>query len=385
MTMAIDRRRFLGSSAGLVAGLAVPARALGQALPSGPTASAAGEQLFASACKDAQGRFSAVIFDAVSGREVARVVLPERGHDLTQRPTDRSSAGSPEVVAFARRPGNFAVVFGRDAARPPLWFTSRPDRYFYGHGVFSSDGRLLYTTENDFEAGVGTIGVRDADNGYKQIGEFASGGVGPHDLALLADGRTLVVANGGIRTHPETPRLELNLDTMQPSLAYVDTATGDLLESHTLPAELHRLSIRHLAVGSKDAVIFGCQFNGSKSETQHTVGRHARGHPLELLALPDGIDLSIRNYVASVAVDKAGERAVIAAPRGGLAVVIDVATGRFVSRHDFANVFGAAPCRDGAGFLLSSGDGQMATLDGKPVPGAATLARAWDNHLVALS
>ena len=388
MTMGIDRRRFLGAGAGLAAGLVLPARALGQALPA--VVGAAEGALFAAACKDAQGQFAAVIFDADTGRDVARVALPARGHDIAQRPDSQRPdsdgvRGMREVVAFARRPGNFAVVFGPDPARQPLWFTSRADRYFYGHGVFSGDGRLLYTTENDFEAGVGTIGVRDATAGYKQIGELGSGGIGPHDLALLADGQTLVVANGGIKTHPDTPRLELNLATMQPSLAYIDTRTGDLLERHELPAALHQLSIRHLAVGANATVLFGCQFNGPGWQTQNIVGRHRRGQPIELLALPDDVTLAMRNYVASLCVDPTGETAVIAAPRGGLAVVVDVRSGRYLARHAMPNVFGVAARRDGSGFLMSSGNGQLAALTGEPLPQTQALARAWDNHLVALS
>jgi hypothetical protein len=38
---------------------------------------------------------------------------------------------------------------------------------------------------------------------YKQIGEFEAHGMEPHDIALLSDGRTMVIANGGIRTHPD--------------------------------------------------------------------------------------------------------------------------------------------------------------------------------------
>ena len=51
------------------------------------------------------------------------------------------------------------------------------------------------------------IGVRDAQDGYRQIGELPSDGIGPHEATLMPDGKTLVVANGGIRTHPgQRPR-----------------------------------------------------------------------------------------------------------------------------------------------------------------------------------
>ncbi len=361
----------------------LPAAAVAEALPAG-VAQQRGE-LFAAACMDMNGRFAAVVFDAGTGRDVAHVALPARGHDIAQRPFAAGDRGQPEVVAFARRPGNFAVVFGPDPTRQPLWFTSRADRYFYGHGVFSADGRLLYTTENDFEAGVGVIGVRDATDGYRQLGEIASGGIGPHELALLRDGRTLVVANGGIQTHPDTPRMELNLATMQPSLAYIDTKTGDLIESHQLPARLHQLSIRHLAIGAHDTVLFGCQFNGPGWQPQNMVGRHRRGEAIELLVLPENVTLAMRNYVASLAVNRSGETAVITAPRGGLAVVVDVTSGRYLAHRTMPNVFGVAARRGGTGFLLATGNGALATLTGEPLSGAQALATAWDNHLVALS
>ena len=146
----IDRRRLLAAALG-GACLALPARVLGV----GHVEPAA--NLFAACAKDRQGRFSALVFDPETGREVQHVVLPERGHDIALQPR-REGLSTRDCIAFARQPGNFAVVFdAANSSRPPLWFTSREDRHFHGHGVFSRDGRLLYTTENDFEAGRGVI------------------------------------------------------------------------------------------------------------------------------------------------------------------------------------------------------------------------------------
>ena len=334
---------------------------------------------------DKHGRFSAVVFEPESGREVASVALPERGHHVAVRPLSVGAASRPaEYLAFARQPGNFAVVFSDDPTIEPRWFTTRSDRHFHGHGVFSGDGRLLFTPENNFDAGgQGVIGVRDAADSYRQIGEFASGGVDPHEVALLADGRTMAVANGGIKTHPATPRLELNLSSMQPNLAYIDIVTGDLLERHQLPESLHQLSIRHLSVGIADTVVFGCQFKGAKWQPQGLVGRHRRGQSLECVALPTTVERDMRNYVASVAINRKGETAIIAAPRGGLAVVIDVATGNYLAHHVMDDVFGVAPHQSQDGFLLSSGKGALASTGPGPTITAhpAALAYSWDNHL----
>ena len=79
-------------------------------------------------------------------------------------------------------------------------------------------------------------------------------GSAPHDLRLLRDGRTLAVAIGGIRTHPATGREKLNLDTMAPALVLMDTADGRIVDRFDMPAALHRLSLRHLAVGRDGAI-----------------------------------------------------------------------------------------------------------------------------------
>src|SRR5438552_1061500 len=80
------------------------------------------------------------------------------------------------------------------------------------HGAFSADGSLLYATENDNLTGSGLIGIYDATAGYRRLGEMSSRGIGPHDLALMPDGMTLAVANGGLRTLPESGREVLNPD-----------------------------------------------------------------------------------------------------------------------------------------------------------------------------
>ncbi|WP_410966303.1 DUF1513 domain-containing protein, partial [Salmonella sp. SAL4449] len=90
----------------------------------------------------------------------------------------------------------------------------------------------------------------------------------------LGDGRTMVIANGGIRTHPDHGTDELNLADMQPSLVYVDVTTGDLLEEHRLAPALHQLSIRHLAIGAGDTVVFGCQYRGPEDDAPALVGFH---------------------------------------------------------------------------------------------------------------
>ena len=91
-----------------------------------------------------------------AGAETFRLPLPDRGHAAAAHPQ------RPEAVAFARRPGTFALVIdcaeGREVAR----LHSPEDRHFYGHGAFTPDGRLLFTTENAIAEGTGRLGIWDA-------------------------------------------------------------------------------------------------------------------------------------------------------------------------------------------------------------------------------
>lgn len=367
--MEIDRRTILRAFGGAMAAFAAPALARAET-----------RELFVSARRERDGRFAAVIFDE-TGEDVAKVPLPGRGHDSTVRP------GTRQCVTFARRPGDFAVAFDARMESPPVWFASREGRHFYGHGVFSPDGRLLYTTENDYENGEGVIGVRDATGGYKQIGEFPSRGVGPHDLALLSDGRAIVVANGGIMTHPAYRRRKLNLADMKPSLAYIDLETGDLVDQAALPAELHQLSIRHLAVGGKDRVVFGGQYQGPMSERPALLGMHTRGRGIRLFELGGETYARMNNYISSVEADASGDFVAATSSHGGLAVVIDLAKGDCAAVREVADISGVARRRGRPGFLSTTGSGDILSLGGEGGGATAPHAHAgvaWDNHAINL-
>lgn len=322
--------------------------------------------------------YSAALFTKQG--DVRSVPLPGRGHDVAVRPLRASS--KVEVVAFARRPGNFAVVFSTDKKQKPFHFFAKEDRHFYGHGVFSPDGKLLYTTENDYENGVGVLGVRDATNCYIQIGEFSSFGIGPHDMALLDDGETLVIANGGIETSPEFGRQILNLTEMEPSLVYINSRTGDVLEKQTLTRTLHQLSIRHLTVASKNRVVFGCQFRGMKTLHPPLMGFHDRGQHVKLVKAPEEINRLMNNYVGSVTVDTSGEVIAASCPRSNMITYWDAANQKFLGTRDLKDGCGLARTHNRNEFLQTSGVGHVSLSTPTQTQFERFDAVQWDNHAV---
>ncbi|MEX0693131.1 MAG: DUF1513 domain-containing protein [Rhodospirillales bacterium] len=309
--------------------------------------------------------------------------LPARGHATMIRP------GGDEALVVARRPGSYAVVFDIADGLSRHTLTPQSGRHFYGHGVYSADGRTLWMTENSFESGDGVIGVYDAANGYAPTAAFPSGGIGPHQLALLEDGRTLVVANGGIRTHPDSGRTKLNLETMQPSLCYINTATGRMFEQVCFddPAR-HMLSIRHLAVMADGTVAFACQDQADNGEQMPLVFTHrmGSGQPFQTLPMPGSVLGQMAGYCGSVTYDPAGAVLAVSSPRGGQVAFWQMPEGRWLDSFAIPDGCGVAEAGDHPGFVLSNGEGLLVetTQGSTPLHQQRHPFRKWDNHLTAI-
>ncbi|RWX64760.1 DUF1513 domain-containing protein [Mesorhizobium sp. M4B.F.Ca.ET.089.01.1.1] len=363
-TPLIDRRDFLrAAGAGFIA--TMTPRAWAKTLDA--------DAVFATAFVKRDGSYGAAVLSE-AGDVLHAIDLPDRGHDVTFDPVSKRS------VVFARQPGTFAVVFDHTGRDKPLTIASVAGRHFFGHGVFSPDGALLYATENDFDNAAGVVGVYDARSGFKRIGEFPTYGMGPHELLLLGDGRTIAVANGGIETHPDYGRAELNIATMKPSYVLVDRITGDLIEKHELPSALHQLSIRHMDCDPAGTVWFGCQYRGPAADRPLLIGRAARGKDLQLLDMPQDVLAGFRNYIGSVAANPAAGRVAVTSPEGNSLAVIDAASGDVVATSALVEVCGLAP--DGSGFMATTGAGEIVEGNGAR---RSEPDYVWDNHMLRIS
>lgn len=376
--MAINRRHF---NAGLAA------LGLGMVLPK-PAMAGAGLGYLTSARDKLSGSYLVVRLNATLDIEW-ELPLPARGHDVVQRP------GADEGLVVARRPGTFASVFTLSSGDERKLLAPAPGRHFYGHGVYSADGRTLWMTENDYDAGRGVVGVYDAADGYVRVGEFSSGGVGPHELNMLPDGRTLAVANGGIRTHPDTGREKLNLETMQPSLAYIDARSGRILENVGFETvRQQKLSLRHFTVMPDGRIAIACQDQMEASDTAlPLIFTHASdtGAPLRALGMPADICRRLHGYCGSVAFDTDARVLAVSSPRGGLIALWhvpdgDIAAARWIGAGELADGCGVDQAISGQGFAITSGDGTVAGLaDAGTVQTPHRHAfHQWDNHMLAL-
>lgn len=369
----LDRRQLLIAGGGaLLCGL----------LPDKLEAFESTKAVFASAVRLGDGSFAVQLLDEL-GQPIVTHKLEDRGHDVTISPD------SNMVVAFARRPGRFMLAFSTKGNTGPKLIWARDDRHYFGHGVFSADGRLLYATENAFtdldDVTHGVIGIYDVQAGFKRIGEHLSHGIGPHEMLLAPDGRTLVIANGGIMTHPDYRRIKLNLDDMKPNLAFVDSATGDLLDNMELAPQFHQTSIRHISIDGKNRVWFGCQHQGEKTEEVPLVGSYRRDGTLRLSTIPEELYFSVRNYVGSVMCNVEGSLVATSCPRGGKVLYWDAAKGGFLGETALRDGCGVAAWN--GGFAMSNGLGQFGRV-ALPAESEFEITHrqerlSFDNHMIA--
>lgn len=371
--MAIDRRHFLIGTALSLASASASSAFAGVLEAEDESGVAAGDLV--AACRRPDGNYSVVVM-SLDGSVLRELPLDGRGHDIA---LDRATG---EAVVFARRPGSFALAFDVHGRREPALFTPPANRHFYGHGTFSRDGRLLYATEHDNETRDGLIGIYDARGGYRRVGEFPTYGIGPHEAILLADGKTLAVANGGIETHIETGREKLNLDSMQPSLAFVDVTTGRLISQHKQNAGLHKLSIRHLAQAANGSIWFGCQWEGADADTPELIGCAGLDAPLRIIEPPKPMGSMLAGYIGAVAIAGNGRLLAASAPRAGRIVYVDTERFAVVGETLIMDSCGVTSASDQS-FAMTSGMGvvQVDAPDHTHLATTTFPGRSFDNHL----
>lgn len=364
----LSRRRLLG----VAAGAATLSQFTGcQSLSSFKNSSAPP----ISAAQLPDGQYSLSTLNIAPGhKDVVPPLVDNRCHGGCRSPLNT------DVVVFERRPGWHFYILDDANHRIKHRITASEGEHFYGHGTYSKDGTRLYATANRYGTGEGLIVVYDSSADYRRLDTFELPGIGPHEIRLHPDGQTLLVALGGIETHPDYGRMKLNLPTMDPALLMVDRHTGTL-KARFRPSH-HQLSCRHLDVSPDGTVWVGYQFQGAEHETPPQIGCYRKG-AFQEPALPEHLLLRLRNYIASVAVCASTGMVGVTAPRGGLALFLEGNTQQVLHTASIPDCAGIKAQRNGS-FIVTSGTGGIYSVAPK-LGNKAQLAHpeiAWDNHLI---
>lgn len=327
--------------------------------------------------------------------QMQSVAVPVRGHEVLPLANGR-------VLLFGRRPAFecIAVEFppipdpspalrlrsGNGGEGSVFSIKATAGRHFDGHGCLSASGDVLFTTENAYDEKRGVLGIRDSQT-LLHIGEYDTYGLDPHDVQLLPDGKTLVVANGGIEQHPDFGRRKLNLDTMQPSLVYIDAASGKKIDEYRLPDR--HLSIRHLIATADGSVGVALQYEGDlyRQQPASLVAWQEHGGDLQLLDISAADVARFNGYMADLAYDPQQQILAVSSPRGNHTSFWSTRERRFLHAHPLPEPSGVAFLSDTRQFLVSDATGGIHTFPSTPQPASASLLhqfpdKLWDNHLV---
>lgn len=340
-----------------------------------------------SAYDDNEGKHHVASLDMNEGNlddlKINSLEIPFRAHATLPLSAQKS-------LSFGRRPHNQMVSCDFESQQKTI-IEAQNGRHFYGHGCLHQESHTLFTTENDYDGARGVIGLRDSQD-FHQIGEYESYGVGPHDIHLMPDRKTLVVANGGIQTHPDYGRRKLNLDTMQPSLVFIDMDSGKKIDEYRLPN--HKLSIRHLAITPTGEIGIGTQFQGglAKDTPNFLLAWLGKDDKEGLHTLNDSQDFtrSCHGYIADVAVDSNSQILAATSPRGNNVSLWDIKDLRLINTVKMTAPSGIYFDQIKQQFLVSNEKGVIYGITSSLSPNSnqslATKIKEfpvkWDNHMI---
>ncbi len=318
--------------------------------------------------------------------EISKHVLTGfRGHGLCQNPM------KPEqVIMFSRRPGMQGIRINTLTGKQDAIFNSAANRNMQGHGCFSADGKLLYCVESETSTGMGKITIRDGET-LMQIGEFDSHGIGPHEMAIMPDQTTLVIANGGLLTYPDSGRKVLNHSTMRSTLSYVDIRSGELISEHQVPET--KASIRHLDVAEDGTVAMALQVQRkamNNDELRPLAATHKQGREIELLEAPEALMVKLNDYMGSVKIHNPSRTVAFTSPRGDLVMFWHLDDLKLQGYHGFHDVCGLAISQDNKHFVLSNSAGKIRQINAykleENISKRLTFpTKNWDNHMLSVS
>lgn len=308
--------------------------------------------------------------------------LPSRGHAFAINPV------SKQIYCISRRPANTIDVL-HSSGTLLTRIKSKESRHFYGHAACSHDGRYLYTSENNLHDGTGVIGVRDTVNDFLLVNEFSSYGIGPHSIQRSPDNQYLIIANGGIHTHPRTGRKPLNGHSMSPSLVFIDIHTGKLHRKSTLPAEYRLNSIRHIAVNNHNHVFIALQNQGELSAQEILLAEYNyTNNKLSEITIPPHIQPLLKGYLGDIVLDQSQHILATTSPRGDLILFYDIVQKK-LWHESFVDTCGLQASHRAHEFIISNGQGDIRYYHAnthkyhvRSLPSHPMIH--WDNHIVAL-
>jgi hypothetical protein len=288
--------------------------------------------------------FVLCLFDLDSGGSHT-VDLDFFGHGLAVHPLDRRRAALFEKQG----PGACELDLAAPGMTRPIKTAS--NRYFYGHGSYSRDGQVLFSTETDLPTHEGLICIRDAQS-LKELGQFPTYGKNPHDCCLVDGGKTLVITNGGGRIEDSRGL---------PSVTFVEAASTKLLEKLTFPTP--RINAGHLALSRRgDLVAASAPREGLPKTSPGGLTMRTVGGAFVTMTEPSAVVSRMIGESLSLCIDDSRSVVGVTNPDGNIVTFWDLDDKRLVKTLDLPAPRGFTRTLDEEYLVLSYGAGTVTLI-----------------------
>ncbi len=283
-----------------------------------------------------QKAFALAVIDLDDRTPKAELVnLTFLAHGIAFDPNDRFRA----AIFEKKGPGACAVDLRSMVVTNEI--ATLKSRRFYGHGAFSSDGKLLYATESMVDQNYeGVLVVRDGTT-FEELGTLPTFGTAPHDCVLVDEGATLVVANGG------GP-----VGRSEPSVTYIDLKTEKLLDRVALPSSKHNAG--HLALSQAgDLAIVSAPREGKPHTDRGALTVRTWGGKAITATKPNRVVERMIGETLSVLIREHDRTVFATHPLGDCVTVWKLDDVSLVETLEIKNPRGLATTLDGAWILVS--------------------------------
>lgn len=252
---------------------------------------------------------------------------------------------NPLRLVVCEKIGPGAAVIDLSTMKLVQKIQSPVDRWFYGHGEFSADGKTIYTTETyNVDNKRGAIVERDAIS-FDELGEFPSFGDSPHECQLINGGETMVVTNGGG-----------NMNGSLPNISYIDVASRKLIRQEK--PTTRALNTGHFYTSdNNDLVVVSAPRDGSKIRLGG-LSIQPSGKAMKTVTSPKKVVSQMLGESLSVVIDK--NIALVTHPEGNMISFWDITSRKFIKKLALEKPRGVTLSHDGKYFIVSYG--QMASI-----------------------
>ncbi|HEX7675452.1 MAG TPA: DUF1513 domain-containing protein [Bdellovibrio sp.] len=167
----------------------------------------------------------------VSTGKIQAIPVPVNGHQISQHPFDK------RLIFTSEKWGEAAALVDLKNEKVLQLIKSEPGTRFFGHSIFSADGKYIICSEIDDKVGTSFLGVRDYQT-LKLINKIPSHGIFAHQLRSPDNGKTVLVVNSGVfhQSYAENaPHWKNSPDLHEDGrFNHIDLESGKLLKSTSL-------------------------------------------------------------------------------------------------------------------------------------------------------